>query len=66
MGADNFATAAAVITAILLIALIVGARHVNARDEQRDENFISGTLVVLTIVGVAAVLLAAVSGPHPS
>ena len=66
MGADNFATAAAAITAILLIALVIGARYANARDEQRDENLISGTLVVLTIVGVAAVLLAAVSGPHPS
>jgi hypothetical protein len=65
MGADTFALAAGLITVVLVIALIAGARFAS-RDEQRNAHLISAALVAVTLIGVAAIMLAAVSGPHPS
>ena len=63
---DTFALAALFIVAILVLALIVGVRFVTARDERRDENLIVAALLGVTVLGAAAILLAAVAGPHPS
>jgi Co/Zn/Cd efflux system component len=65
MGADAFALAAALITVVLVIALVAGARFASP-DERRNEHLISAALVAASLIGVAAIILAAVSGPHPS
>ena len=63
--ADNFGKAAAVITLLFLIAVVVG-RHWIARREERDGVSIAFVLVGVTLAATAAVILAAITGPHPS
>lgn len=63
--ADNFGKAAAAITLIFLIAVVVG-RHWIARRDERDGATIGFVLVGVTLVATVAVILAAITGPHPS
>ena len=63
--ADNFGKAGAAVTLILLIAVVVG-RHWIARRDERDGAAMGLVLLCVALVATAAVILAAIAGPHPS
>lgn len=63
--ADNFGRAGALVTLILLIAVIVGRKWIAQRDEL-DSATIGRMLLGMSLVAVAAVILAAITGSHPS
>ncbi|MGH7661776.1 MAG: hypothetical protein ACRENA_12785 [Vulcanimicrobiaceae bacterium] len=63
--ADNYGIAAALITFVLLVAVVVARKWIVQRDEHNAAS-VGGTLLALSLVAVAAVILAALAGPHPS
>jgi uncharacterized membrane protein len=58
--------AAAALTGLAIIALIARNRWITERDEERDGDAIAFTLVAVSAVIVAAVILGAAFGPHPA
>lgn len=63
--ADNFGKAAAALTLLLLIVVFAARRWIAQRDEP-DGATIGRLLLGVSLVVIAAVILAAVTGPHPS
>jgi hypothetical protein len=63
--ADDFGKAAALITLVLLVAVIFGRKWIAGRDEQ-NAGSVGAVLLGISLVAIAAVILAAIAGPHPS
>ncbi|MGH7717105.1 MAG: hypothetical protein ACREML_14050 [Vulcanimicrobiaceae bacterium] len=63
---DNYERAALVLTALTVIALMARNRWITERDEARDGDAIALTLVAVSVVVVAAVILAGAFGAHPA
>ena len=63
--ADNFGKAAAVVTLMLIVAVVFGRKWIAQRDEPNSAS-IGGVLLGLSLIAIAAVLIAAITGPHPS
>jgi hypothetical protein len=63
---DVYERAAAALTALAIIALVARNQWITQRDEERDGDAIALTLVAVSVVIVAAVILGATFGPHPA
>lgn len=63
---DNYERATLVLTGIVMLVLIARNRWITERDEARDGDAIALTLVAVSVVIVAAVILGAAFGPHPA
>jgi hypothetical protein len=63
--ADNFGKAAAAITVIALIGVFVARRWIAQREES-DGASVARVLLGASLVAIAAALIAAIIGPHPS
>jgi len=66
---DGFAKAAALVTILLLLSLMFPPVHrwiVSREDDDRSGVAFGGILLALTVAGVAAVIVAAILGPHPA
>jgi hypothetical protein len=63
---DVYERAAAALTALAIIALVARNHWITQRDEERDGDAIALTLVAVSVVIVAAVILGATFGPHPA
>lgn len=63
--ADDFGKAAALVTFISLVAVVVARKWIAQRDEP-DAATLGRVLLGTSLVVVAAVILAAIAGPHPS
>jgi len=63
---DTFAAATAIVTGLLMLAAVVYNKWFGQLDEDRDGERLGGGLVLLTVIGCVAVILAERFGPHVS
>lgn len=61
---DGFARAAAIVTGVAMLTAIMRNTWFAQLDEERDGPMIAALLVGLTLVGVAAIIIAETLGPH--
>jgi Ca2+/H+ antiporter len=63
--ADTFGETAAAVTLAALVAVVLARKWI-AQREERDGATIGSVLLAVSAVVVAAIIIAALAGPHPS